>query len=119
MGGLGNQLFQIFTLISTSITSKIPFYFEYIENPDRADRPFYWKNMLNRLSIFIKKDINVNMIYKEPHFHYKSIPFEMFNNQNIKLFGYFQSYKYFETHKESICPIYISVFPFSCSFRLI
>ena len=103
MGGLGNQLFQIFTLISTSITSKIPFYFEYIENPDRVDRPFYWKNMLKKLSIFIKKDINANLIYKEPHFHYTLIPFEMFNNQNIKLFGYFQSYKYFETHKESIC----------------
>jgi pterin-4a-carbinolamine dehydratase len=103
MGGLGNQLFQIFTLISTSITSKIPFYFEYIENPDRVDRPFYWKNMLKRLSIFIKKDINVKLIYKEPHFHYKSIPHEIFKNENIKLFGYFQSYKYFETHKESIC----------------
>ena len=82
MGGLGNQLFQIFTLISTSITSKIPFYFEYVENPDRIDRPFYWKNMLKRLSIFIKKDINAKLIYKEPHFHYTSIPFEIHLNKS-------------------------------------
>ena len=103
MGGLGNQLFQIFTLIGTSLNSKIPFYFEYIEKPDRSDRPFYWDNMLNRLSIFIKKDVKANIIYKEPHFHYKSIPYDIFQNRNIKLFGYFQSYKYFDEHKETIC----------------
>ncbi len=28
MGGLGNQLFQIFALISYSLKSNIPFYFE-------------------------------------------------------------------------------------------
>ena len=27
MGGLGNQLFQIFTLLSTSLNNKIPFLF--------------------------------------------------------------------------------------------
>ena len=103
MGGLGNQLFQIFTLISTSLNSKIPFYFEYIEKPDRIDRPFYWENILKRLSIFIKKDVKANMIYKEPHFHHKPIPHDLFQNKNIKLFGYFQSYKYFDEHKETIC----------------
>lgn len=29
MGGLGNQLFQIFNLISYGLTNKISFYFEY------------------------------------------------------------------------------------------
>ncbi len=40
MGGLGNQLFQIFTLLSTSIEHKIPFYLEYKEKSSRLDRPF-------------------------------------------------------------------------------
>ena len=103
MGGLGNQLFQIFTLISTSITSKIPFYFEYVERPDRNDRPFYWSNMLNKLSIFLKKDIKIDIILREPHFHYADIPYNGYSDLNIKLFGYYQSYKYFDQNKSYIC----------------
>ena len=57
MGGLGNQLFQIFNLISYCLTNKIPFYFEYKELADRSDRPFYWDNFLFSLKPYVKKNI--------------------------------------------------------------
>ena len=101
MGGLGNQLFQIFNLISYSLTYKTPFYFEN-KLASRADRPHYWNNFLMSLKPFIQFN-KVNLpIYKESNFQYNKIqPFEEIN-QPIKFFGYFQSYKYFQERKEDI-----------------
>jgi len=97
MGGLGNQLFQIFTLISYSLKHKRPFYFEK-SAPSREDRPFYWNNFLKSLAPFLKDGIQIP-VYREPNFHYDELPLI---NQPIKFFGYYQSYKYFEEHKHSI-----------------
>ena len=97
MGGLGNQLFQIFTLISYSLRHKRPFYFEKSE-PSRKDRPFYWNNFLKSLAPFIKDGTSVP-VYREPNFHYNELPLI---NQPIKFFGYYQSYKYFDENKHSI-----------------
>ena len=97
MGGLGNQLFQIFALLSYSVKYKIPFYFE-LKQSNRSDRPFYWDNLLKSLRPFLKPAINLP-IYKEPHFHYSLIPYI---EEPFKLFGYFQSYKYFKENEESI-----------------
>jgi hypothetical protein len=103
MGGLGNQLFQIFNLISYCLTNKISFYFEYKEIPDRSDRPFYWDNFLVSLKPFIKKKYNENMpIYRETGFHYNKITEYSQINNPFKFFGYFQSYKYFEEKKDDI-----------------
>lgn len=107
MGGLGNQLFQIFTLISYSIKSKKPFYFEDKPITCGERKKYYWNTLLlNKLKGFIKPPLsNQNSIaYQEPFFHHAPIP--QLNtdnkNKNIKLFGYFQSYKYFDDHKELI-----------------
>jgi hypothetical protein len=97
MGGLGNQLFQIFALLSYSLKYKKPFYFE-IKESVRTDRPFYWDNLFKSLRPFLKPPINLP-IYKEPHFHYSPIPYI---EEPFKLFGYFQSYKYFKEHEDSI-----------------
>ena len=58
MGGLGNQLFQIFALLSYSLKYKIPFYFE-LKQSNRTDRPFYWDNVLKSLRPFLKPAINL------------------------------------------------------------
>ena len=97
MGGLGNQLFQIFTLISYSLKHKRHFYFEQSE-PARKDRPFYWNNFLKSIAPFIKDGSEV-LVYREPNFHYNELPLVI---KPIKFFGYFQSYKYFEENKHSI-----------------
>tara|TARA_Y100000389_G_scaffold38883_1_gene33269 strand:- start:19379 stop:20167 length:789 start_codon:yes stop_codon:yes gene_type:complete len=97
MGGLGNQLFQVFTLIAYSLKHKRPFHFEILPI-EREDRPFYWDNFLKRLKIFLKPSLRLP-IYREQNFHFTEIPFI---NQPFKLLGYFQSYKYFDSNKEQI-----------------
>ena len=103
MGGLGNQLFQIFHLISYCLTHKVPFYFEYKEKPIREDRPYYWYNFLQSLKSFLKKNYETNLpIYREKGFDYNYIiPYSEIGKP-FKFFGYFQSYKYFKEKEEKI-----------------
>ena len=101
MGGLGNQLFQIFTVISYSITHNIPFTFLYSDTVNIGrERPTYWNNMLQSIKIYTNYS-EIVCIYNEPSFMFSEIP-EM---SSACLHGYFQSYKYFDTNKETIAGI--------------
>jgi hypothetical protein len=103
MGGLGNQLFQLFTLISYSLKAKKPFYIEDKPITCGERKKYYWDTpLLQKLKGFIKQPIKSSMIYQEPFFHYAPIPILIDQSQHVKLQGYFQSYKYFEEHKELI-----------------
>ena len=97
MGGIGNQLFQIFALLSYSLTYKIPFHLEHTPVV-RKDRPFYWDTFLKSLKQFLKPVTGI-AIFNETQFHYLEIPHVPYP---IKLFGYFQSYKYFHSNKDNI-----------------
>ncbi len=102
MGGLGNQLFQIFNVINYSFTHKVPFFFENKISTTK-DRPFYWDNLLLSLRPFLKNMNSVNMpIYKEAGFHYSELISYTNINRPFKFSGYFQSYKYFKSHETSI-----------------
>jgi len=103
MGGLGNQLFQIFSLIAYSLKNKKPFYFENKQINAGWRKKYYWNtSLLNNLKKFIK-DVKPNtLVYREPHHHYAEIPPTSQYTQPVKLFGYFQSYKYSINYKESI-----------------
>ena len=105
LGGLGNQLFQIFTLLSYCISTNKLFYFENKPINYGTRKKYYLDTpLLNKLKVFIKEPIHT-FIYNEPFFNYAPIP--LFNKENsdknIKLRGFFQSYKYFQEHKEFIC----------------
>ena len=93
MGGLGNQLFQIFATISYAMKYKQSFSFLYTTN--LGNRPTYWSNFLSSLRIFTKSVKPQCLIMRERSFLYEEFnaPLE---NESISLFGYFQSYKYFE-----------------------
>lgn len=107
MGGLGNQLFQIFTALSYSIEHAIKIIFPYNTTSESCVfRKTYWtsSDFLDRLSIFTNmnyKNIDNNTLgrfqkYRECDFTYSPIPvFE----ENTMLVGYFQSYKYFEKNR--------------------
>jgi Glycosyl transferase family 11 len=110
-GGLGNQLFQIATAISYCIKNKVQFVFPYSEVlPTGMVRPTYWDSLLSNLKRFttIENPIFHNDFlfglprYNEQCFHYVPIPEGLENNI---LFGYFQSYKYFEEYKNQILKI--------------
>ena len=105
-GGLGNQLFQIFATISLSIDEDKQFIFSNQKNT--LDRKTYWSNFLISLSDrliesndsnHLVKLLNLRNKYIEHNFHYKKI----LNKEVNFLFGYFQSYKYFENNFSSIC----------------
>ena len=106
MGGLGNQLFQIFCGISYSLDNKLPFKINN-NKPDKVSpldnislRPTYWNNFLINLSKFTyNNNINLPVYREKAFFKYDKIPVI---TQDFKLFGYYQSYKYFENQYENI-----------------
>ncbi len=111
MGGLGNQLFQIFATIAYAIEHTHQFVFPYSDKLlVGKTRPTYWHNFLKNLTIFTTKNpvrkcsneqLNAFPILKEPAFHYTKIPAVPANN-SISLYGYYQSYKYFEAYQDKI-----------------
>jgi|TARA_B110000305_G_C19290417_1_gene563906 hypothetical protein len=100
LGGLGNQLFQIFNLISYSLSNGIEFHFKS-QVQQQKDRPFYWDNFLKSLKPFIKP-IEIKEKYKEQQFHFSKIPAYENLNKTVSFEGYFQSYKYFQTNEKEI-----------------
>jgi hypothetical protein len=113
MGGLGNQLFQIFTTISLSIKTTNNFVFSNTIVLDGGYRNTYWETLLFKLkpflrpihiiketnSIFIKDSGFDRMftIFKENGFQYNNIPLYKLMGQDTYLHGYFQSSKYFDS----------------------
>lgn len=109
MGGLGNQLFQIFTIMALSQKMKRPFFFPYKKLGGDRRQDIYWDTLLNEL----KKDtLDVYLhklrlpMYKETTFHYnpeiETHPIITNPLNGVVLFGYFQSYKYFEKESSQI-----------------
>ena len=97
-GGLGNQLFQIFTVISYSISNDTPFTFRYSDTLNIGkERPTYWNNLLHSIRIYTGSH-EIHNVYYEPSFMFSEIP----KLPDVCLRGYYQSYKYFDKHKETI-----------------
>ncbi len=98
MGGLGNQLFQIFTTMAHAIRHGEQFVFQNCELlPIGTTRPTYWNTLLRGLKPFLTEKSKLYPptfdIYRENGFKYKALP--AFTG-NMKLHGYFQSIKYFQ-----------------------
>jgi len=106
MGGLGNQLFQIFTGISYSIDNKTPFKIKFNKKDEVSPldniskRPTYWNNFLKTISAFTYVELpNLPVIKEREAFNYNKIP--QFDEDFI-IFGYYQSYLYFDNNKHTI-----------------
>jgi hypothetical protein len=100
MGGLGNQLFQIFCGIAYSIENKVQFKIN-ANKYDVLQRPTYFKNFLKNLSEFIIHETLSIQTYRENlEFTFEKIPTM---TQDFVLYGYYQSYKYFNNHFDDIC----------------
>jgi len=95
MGGLGNQLFQIFATISYAMKHRQPFKFLYKDF--LGNRPTYWNTFLNSLMAFTVKQRPTMTVIKETGFQFQIIQ-DPVQGEDSTLKGYFQSYKYFETH---------------------
>lgn len=109
LGGLGNQLFVLFSIISLSKQTGCQF--RIISDKMEWDkRPVYWNVFLKGLKPYlIKNVVNYTYTYTEPAFEYKPIsdvlPYIESKNQGqnfVMVSGYFQSAKYFENQKDYI-----------------
>jgi len=110
MGGLGNQLFQIFASFAYCIRNRYNLVLPYSEVLDTGKiRKTYWDNFLSSFKELTTFGKNIKFTndqlyefvrYREIGHHYNEIPYDL--DTNIMFFGYFQSYKYFEKVKEQI-----------------
>jgi hypothetical protein len=102
MGGLGNQLFQIFTLLAYGLRNQTPVFFTKTPIQHGARKTTYWETtLLNALQPMVKaipyQQQHPIQIYHEREFHYNALPFDQkIQTHYARLFGYFQSYKYFQ-----------------------
>jgi len=110
MGGLGNQIFQIFTTISYAIRSKKPFKFlnqQQLGGGSTTLRYTFWNSFFANLKPFLVQELPSNVhVVREKGFPYNELsPLELTLNGDIYLYGYFQSYKYFENDYSLICRV--------------
>lgn len=104
-GGLGNQLFQIFTTIAYAIKYSVSFSFLNVYQLGNGEngttiRYTYWNNFLSELKPFLTV---TNKIAKFNVLREKKFNFEEYQiTDNTLLVGYFQSAKYFDDYKEII-----------------
>lgn len=106
MGGLGNQLFQIFATISYAIKSKNSFKFlrqDTLGGGGCTLRYTFWKTFFAKLEPFLIYSFPQMHIIREGGFPYNELPINQMINNNVMIHGYFQSYKYFQQHYDTIC----------------
>ena len=100
MGGLGNQIFQIFATISYAIKSRNEFKFLNVNTLGGGSttiRNTFWDSFFSRLKPFLIESVPQSThIIREKDFTFNELPvYEMLGHDTL-IFGYFQSYKYFE-----------------------
>lgn len=99
-GEFGNQLFQIAATIGYATKQKRDFLFpEWIGLTSQDKYSKYFKSPIAQTNILPKTE----GFYKEPYFHYQEIPFF---EENLDIFGYFQSEKYFQHCKDTIKDVF-------------
>lgn len=106
MGGIGNQLFQIFATISYAIKSKNVIRFsskKMLGGYGCTARYTYWETFLSRLKPFLLTDYPKLLVIRENGFHYCELPVDKMINSDVMISGYFQSYKYFQQNYSTIC----------------
>lgn len=113
MGGLGNQLFQIFATISLALTTKKIFLFPYSDVLTTGiTRRTYWYTLLDKLfnnTTWSRPEVDNPHIFSLPQIGEKGFEYDEMVAIRVNLeknpaclHGYFQSYKYFEKHYETI-----------------
>jgi hypothetical protein len=96
-GGLGNQLFQLYTLLAYVIKYNIHWYL--LETQCVGNRPAYWDTIFIKLKPFLHKKHQNNLVLMEEQLIQKCTNETLGRilcNNNIIINGYFQNYKYFE-----------------------
>ena len=102
MGGLGNQMFQLFAAAAHARDQGAQLVLPAF---NQGGRPMYWNSLFNSLKKLVAQDpvalrfLTSFPLYKEPVWHYSPLP-PM--TSNLALHGYFQSPLYFQEHFQAI-----------------
>jgi hypothetical protein len=114
MGGLGNQLFQIFTAIATALRNRDTFFFlkyDKLGGNLGHERHTYWTTLFKGLSNYLRPLTDQSLeefekipSWNERSFAYSHVPTDT-NNKILRLTGYFQNEKYFKDKYSEICEI--------------
>ena len=108
MGGLGNQIFQIFTTISYAIQSGHHFKFtdaKQLGTGGTTIRNTFWDTFFARLKHLTIREFPQCHVIKEKDFTYNELPVHEMARRDVLIHGYFQSYKYFQAYYDIICRI--------------
>ena len=106
-GGLGNQLFQIFSLMGISNKNN----YDYLIDKNYTDnRKTYWYNILNKIPNCENKDeeLSLNDIFivnENRSTQYLDINLNKDEMKSVLLKGYFQSFYYFENIRNKVFDI--------------
>jgi len=100
MGGLGNQIFQIFATISYAIKSKNRFQFLNLTTLGAGSttvRYTFWESFFSNMKPFLISELPQPIhVIREKGFPYNELTVREMVNRNVMIYGYFQSYKYFQ-----------------------
>lgn len=108
MGGLGNQLFQIFTTISYGLKTNNEYKFLNVSTLGGGAstlRYTFWNTFLKNVQPFLINQFPELVLLKQDSFEFKEIPLSLIKNRNVCIHGYFQSYKYFQQNFSIISQI--------------
>jgi hypothetical protein len=114
MGGLGNQLFQIFAVIAAALRNHDTFFFmrqDELEGHPGHPRYTHWTTLLRGLRRYLtpsnpdtEKMFQSLPRWDEIGFHYSAVPTETVKYPKpLRLHGYFQSERYFADKYAEIC----------------
>ena len=105
MGGLGNQIFQIFATIAYSIKSRNKFQFlaqETLGGGGCTLRYTFWNSFFLKLKPFLIHSLPPINVIRENGFAFQELPVHSMIGTNVLIHGYFQSEKYFKEHYDMI-----------------
>jgi len=109
MGGLGNQIFQIFATISYAIKSRNQFKFinsETLGGGSTTIRYTFWNSFFHKLKPFLFETYPQPIhIIRENDYHFRELPVKEMIGNDVAISGYFQSYKYFKENYNIICKL--------------
>jgi hypothetical protein len=106
MGGLGNQIFQIFATIAYAIKSRNKFQFlaqETLGGGSCTLRYTFWNTFFSSLKPFLITNLPPVNVVRENGFTFQELPINLLTGTNVLIHGYFQSEKYFKDQFEMIC----------------
>lgn len=110
-GGLGNQLFQIFSLMGISKKNNYDY---LIDKSYNSDRKPYWDTILSKIPNCENKEIEfmnskdeIFAVNENRFTQYTDIEIDKNQMPNVLLKGYFQSFFYFEHIRENVFDLLI------------